>query len=65
MNAPIITHDKINVDIADEVASFTLKAGIAVCALVGTWAVTCLLAALIHVGPVAMVKGYISAITGL
>jgi hypothetical protein len=64
MNAPIITKDKIQIDIADEVMSFTLKAGGAVCAAIGIWGLTCLVAALTNVGAVEVIKGYITAITG-
>jgi len=35
------------------------------CALIGIWGVTCIVAALTNVGPLKMVRGYITAITGL
>ncbi len=64
MNAPIITKDKIQIDIADEVMRFTLKAGAVVCAAIGIWGLTCLVSALTNVGAVEVIQGYITAITG-
>lgn len=64
MKSPIITREKIQVDIADEVMSFTFKVGTALGVLIGFWAVSCLVAGLINVGPLQMAKGYITAITG-
>lgn len=64
MQSPIITREKVQVDIADEVMRFTLKVGSVFCALIGIWAVSCLVAGLISVGPLQMVTGYITAITG-
>jgi hypothetical protein len=65
MKAPSIVKERIQVDLADEGIKFTFRIGAVICGLIGIWAVTCLLAGLIGFGPVAMVKGYISAITGL
>ena len=65
MNTPIITKDKIQVDLADEVMSFTLKAGIVICALIGIWGVSCIAGGLLSAGPVAMIRGYITALTGV
>ncbi|GAB6190508.1 hypothetical protein [Desulfocastanea catecholica] len=64
MNAPIITREKIQIDIADEIMSFTRKAGAVVCAAIGLWGLTCLVAALINVGAVEVIQGYFTAITG-
>ncbi len=65
MNTPIITKEKIQVDLSDEVMSFTLKAGIALCCLIGTWGVACIAGGLVSSGPLAMLRGYLTAITGL
>lgn len=65
MKAPSIVKERIHVDLADEGINFTFKIGAVICGLIGIWAVSCLLAGLAGVGPVAMVKGYFSAITGL
>jgi hypothetical protein len=64
MNTPIITKEKIQIDIADEILSFTLKAGTVLCALIGIWGITCIVAGLTSAGPIAMIRGYITAITG-
>ncbi len=64
MDAPIITKEKVQVNVADEVLGFSLKVGGVACALIGAWAVSCLLAGLIRFGAVDMIKGYVSAITG-
>lgn len=64
MKSPIITRENINVDINEEVMGFTLKLGTVISALIGIWAVSCLVAGLISAGPLQMVRGYITAITG-
>ncbi len=64
MKSPIITRENIRVDFSDEVMRFTLKVGTALGALIGIWAVSCLVAGLTSVGPIQMVRGYITAITG-
>jgi len=64
MNSPIITKEKIQVNFVDEAIHFSLKAGTVICALIGIWAVSCLVAGLTQVGPVQMVRDYITALTG-
>jgi hypothetical protein len=64
MKSPIITKEKIQVDINDEIMGFALKVGTVLGALIGFWAVSCLVAGLISVGPLQMARGYITAITG-
>ncbi len=64
MKTPVISKDKIHVDIANEIMRFMLKFGIVLCALIGTLAFTCLASRLISVGPLQMARGYITAITG-
>lgn len=64
MNSPVISKDKVQVDIACEIMKFILKIGIALCTLIGTLAVTCLVSTLISIGPLQMARGYITAITG-
>jgi hypothetical protein len=65
MNSPIITKEKIQVDLADEVMSFTLKTGIVFCCLIGIWGVACIASGMVSAGPLAMLQGYLSAITGM
>ena len=64
MKSSILIKDKVQIDYADEVMRFTLKVGAVACALIGVWAFTCLIAGLADVGPVELVRGYISAVTG-
>lgn len=64
MERSIITKEKVHIDYADEVMRFSLKVGAAACALIGVWALTCLVAGLVDVGPLEMVRGYVSAVTG-
>jgi hypothetical protein len=60
----IVTREKIQVNIADEVVRFMFKVGIVLTALIGIGGVSCLIAGLTSVGPLQLVKGYITAITG-
>lgn len=64
MKTPIITKKKIAVDITDEVMNFMLKVITVLGTLIGFWAVSCLMAGLISVGPLKMMRGYITAVTG-
>lgn len=64
MKSPIITKEKLHVDIADEIMNFMLKIVTVLSAVIGIWGVTCLVAGLVSVGPLQMVRGYITAITG-
>jgi len=64
MKSPIITRENVQVDINNEVMGFAFKVGTVLCALIGIWAVSCLVSGLASVGPLQMVKGYITAITG-
>lgn len=64
MKSPIITKEKLNVDIADETMSFMTKVVGVLSALIGVWGCSCLLAGLMSAGPTKLVQGYISAITG-
>jgi len=64
MESSNITKDKIEINYADEIMRFTLKVGVVACALIGVWAVTCLSAGAVDVGPMELVRGYISAVTG-
>ena len=64
MNSPVISKDKVQVDISNEIMRFILNIGIVLCALIGTLAVTCLVSTLISTGPLQMARGYITAITG-
>jgi len=65
MNSPTITNENTTVNVTEEVMSFSLKVGAVLSALVGVWGLTCLLAGLINAGPLGMLKGYLTAITGI
>lgn len=65
MRSPIITKKRVDVDIADETMSFMAKVVGVVSAVIGIWGFTCLMAGLISAGPVQLIQGYISAVTGL
>lgn len=65
MKTPIILKEKVDVDITEEVVSFSAKVGTVVGAMIGIWALTSLFAGLASVGPLGMVRGYLTAITGL
>jgi hypothetical protein len=65
MKTPILVKDNIDMDISLEVMRFFARVGAVLGALIGIWALTNLAAALASVGPLAMVRGYITAITGL
>lgn len=64
MKTPIMTKETIHVDVSEEVMSFSLKVGAVLSALIGIWGLTCLLAGIISAGPIEMIKGYLTAITG-
>jgi len=65
MKSSIITKEKIKVDAADEILVLGLRTGVVICALIGTWALCSLVAALVNTGPLTMLRGYITAITGM
>lgn len=65
MKSPVITKEKVNINTTDEVLYFGLRAGAVVCAVVGLWALSCLASAVFHAGPLAVIRGYITAITGV
>jgi hypothetical protein len=65
MKSSIITKEKIKLDAADEILVLGLRTGAVICALIGTWAFCSLVAALINAGPLTMLRGYITAITGM
>ncbi len=65
MESLTTTKEKIHIDINDEVMSFSLKIGIALTSLIGILAFSCLVAGFLSAGTSGMIRGYISAITGL
>lgn len=65
MKSSIITKKNVTIDTTDEILVLGLRAGVVMSALIGTWALCCVVSALIHAGPLAMLRGYITAITGM
>ena len=65
MKSQILTKEQTELDITNECSNFGLRIGTAVCAIIGFWAFACLLSALVSAGPMNMVRGYITAITGM
>jgi hypothetical protein len=65
MKSPIIIKENVQVDLAEEVMNFGLKTAIAIVGIIGLLAFCGLVAALLNVGPLAMARGYITAITGM
>lgn len=65
MKTQITTTEKDDLHLSEECSNFTVQLGAVACALLGIWGLACLLAALLSAGPVAMVRGYITAITGV
>ncbi|AGF77110.1 hypothetical protein UWK_00529 [Desulfocapsa sulfexigens DSM 10523] len=47
-----------------ETSTFALGAGMTMAALVGIWGFACLASAMISVGPLNVVKGYLTAVIG-
>jgi len=65
MKSIITTNEKTAVDISDEIMGFSLKVGAVLGSLIGVWALACLLAGLVNAGPGGLIRGYITAITGV
>jgi len=51
-------------DVGCEASTFALGTGMVVAALVGIWGTACLVSALINIGPLNVVKGYVAALVG-
>jgi hypothetical protein len=64
MKSKIAINRNTTVDVTEEIMGFSLKVGTVLIALVGIWGFTCLLAGLISSGPLEMLKGYFTAVTG-
>lgn len=64
MQPPIMIRDKVTVDVASEVMSFCAKVGVIVVTSVSLVALSSLISAMLSDGPVRMIQGYITAITG-
>ena len=49
----------------DSVAKITIITMGAASGLIGLWAVSCIVSAMVSTGPVGLVRGFISAVTGM
>jgi len=58
------TSNNTEIEPGYETSQFALGVGMVLAALVGLWGTACLLSAMISMGPLNVVKGYISAIVG-
>ncbi len=65
MKTQIFTKEKTDLDLSDECSSYGVLLGALICGIIGIWGVACFLGALVSSGPVAMVRGYISALSGM
>jgi hypothetical protein len=52
------------IDAGYETSKFALGAGMTMAALVGIWGAACLASAMISMGPLNVVKGYLTAVIG-
>jgi len=64
MTANTNTTTRTQVEAGYETSKFALGTGMAMAALVGIWGTACLLSALVSVGPLNVVKGYLTALIG-
>ena len=64
MTANTQTTTKKQVDAGYETSKFALGTGMAMAAIVGIWGTACLVCALVSVGPMNVVKGYLTALLG-
>jgi len=58
------TTTRTQVEAGYETSKFALGAGIAMATLIGIWGAACLVSALVSVGPMNVVKGYLTALIG-
>ena len=64
MTANTHTTTRTQAEVGYEASKFALGTGMAMAALVGIWGAACLVSALVNVGPMNVVKGYLTAMIG-
>ncbi len=64
MTIQVLKKEEAKVDAGQETSKFILNAAITLTCLIGLWAVVCFIGGLASSGVGALVKGYISTITG-
>ena len=65
MAANTITRTETKTDVGYEASRFALSVGMGMAALIGLWGVACLIGGLATNGVGGMLRGYLSALTGL
>ena len=58
------TTTRTQVEAGYETSKFALGAGMTMAALVGIWGFVCLATAMVSVGPMSLVKGFLTAVIG-
>ena len=64
MTTQIIKKDETRIDVANETSKFTIKVVMTMAALIGIWAVACLIGGLASGGIGNLIKGFVSTIVG-
>ncbi len=64
MTTNTLTTTNTQIEAGYETSKFALGLGMTMAALVGIWGVTCLASAMISMGPLSVVKGYLTAVIG-
>ncbi len=64
MTTQIIKKDETRIDVANETSKFTIKVVMTMAALIGIWAVACLVGGLASGGIGNLIKGFVSTIVG-
>ena len=64
MTANTNTKTRTQVEAGYETSRFALGTGMVMSTLIGIWGTTCLMSALISVGPMNLVKGYFTVLIG-
>jgi len=58
------TNTNTQVEAGYETSTFALGAGMTMVALVGIWGFACIASAMMSMGPLSVVKGYLTAVVG-
>ena len=64
MTTQIIKKDETRIDVANETSKFTIKVVMTMAALIGIWAVACMVGGLASGGIGNLIKGFVSTIVG-
>ena len=65
MTAHTITRKEVKEDVGHEASKFGLNVGLAMAAMIGIWGAACLIGGLTGNGFGGMLRGYLTAITGV